>query len=38
MADEIERAAGISKRRRRPAPWHYLVRGVMRTGLTLRGR
>jgi pimeloyl-ACP methyl ester carboxylesterase len=38
MADEIERAAKISKRRHRPAPWHYLVRGMMRAGLTLRGR
>ncbi len=38
MADEIERAAGISKRPRRPAPWHYMARGVMRSGLLLRGR
>jgi hypothetical protein len=38
MADEIERAARISKRPRRPAPWHYVARGVMRSGLLLRGR
>ena len=38
MADEIERAARIRKRPRRPAPWHYVARGIMRAGLTLRGR
>lgn len=38
MADEIERAARLRKRPRRPAPWHYLARGIMRAGLTLRGR
>ena len=38
MADEIERAARISKRPRRPAPWHYLARGIMQAGLMLRGR
>jgi len=38
MADEIERAARISKKPRRPAPWHYVARGLMRSGLLLRGR
>jgi hypothetical protein len=38
MADEIERAARITKRPRRAAPWHYVARGVMRSGLFLRRR
>jgi hypothetical protein len=36
VADEIERAARIAKRPRRPAPWHYLARGAMQAGLMLR--
>lgn len=38
MADEIERAARISKRPSRPAPWHYLARSAMQAGLMLRRR
>jgi hypothetical protein len=36
VADEIERAALISKRPRRSASWHYLARGAMQAGLMLR--
>ena len=36
MADEIERAARISKRPRRQAPWHYVARGAMQAALILR--